>query len=68
LEERRDRGRDDYPVRAMWNSLIAGVVFEHPSIASLRRELRRNAQLRQVCGFDLFKGMAAVWAVTSRFG
>ena len=52
LEEHRNRGRDDYPVRPMWNSLIAGVLFEHRSIASLRRELRRNGQLRQVCGFD----------------
>jgi hypothetical protein len=60
LEGHRDRGRNDYPLRPMWNSLIAGVVFEHPSIASLRRELRRNAQLRDVCGFDLLKGMVAV--------
>ena len=60
LEGHRDRGRNDYPVRAMWNSLVAGVVFEHRSIASLRRELRRNGQLRQVCGFDLLKGLAAV--------
>ena len=55
LEGHRDRGRNDYPVRAMWNSLVAGVLFEHRSIASLRRELCRNAQLRQVCGFDLLK-------------
>ena len=52
--------RNDYPVRPLWNSLIAGFVFGHDSIASLRRELLRNAQLREVCGFDLFKGTAAV--------
>ena len=52
LEAQRGRGRDDYPVRAVWNSLLAGVVFQHPSVESLRRELLRNAQLRQVCGFD----------------
>ena len=52
LEVRRGkRGRDDYPVRAMWNALIAGVVFQHPTVASLLRELSRNGQLRQVCGF-----------------
>ena len=27
LEEARGNGRDDYPVRAMWNSLLAGIVF-----------------------------------------
>ena len=52
LESARGNGRDDYPVRAVWNSLLAGIVFQHPSIESLRRELSRNAQLRQLCGFD----------------
>ena len=60
LERQRRNGRNDYPVRPMWNSLLAGFVFGHDSIASLRRELLRNAQLREVCGFDLFKGTAAV--------
>ena len=50
--ERGPRGRDDYPVRAMWNSLLAMVVFEHVSVESLRRELSRNAQMRWVCGFS----------------
>ena len=31
LEKERGHGRDDYPIRAMWNSLVAGVVFQHPS-------------------------------------
>ena len=35
--ERGSRGRDDYPVRAMCNSLLAMVVFDHVSIQSLRR-------------------------------
>lgn len=60
LESRRGKGRDDYPVRAIWNSILAGVVYQHPSIESLRRELMRNAQLRQLCGFDLLKGIDAV--------
>ena len=67
LERDRGRGRNDYPVRAMWNSLLAGIVYQHPSIESLRRELGRNAPLRQACGFDLVKGVAAVppaWAYT----
>ena len=39
LERNRGKGRDDYPVRAVWNSILAAVVFQHPSIESLRREL-----------------------------
>ena len=46
LERQRGRGRDDNPVRAMWNSVLAGIVFEHESIESLRRELSRNGELR----------------------
>jgi len=60
LESLRGNGRDDYPVRAIWNSILAGIVYQHQSIESLRRELKRNAQLRQLCGFDLFKGLKAV--------
>jgi hypothetical protein len=60
LEQERDRGRDDYPIRPMWNALMAGVVFQHPTVEALLRELRRNAQLRQVCGFEVAKGLKAV--------
>ena len=60
LESQRGHGRDDYPIRAVWNSILAGVVFEHKGIESLRRESKRNAQLRLLCGFDLTKGEAAV--------
>ena len=51
LEKETRNGRDDYPVRAMWNSILAGIVYQHPSIESLRRELLRNGQLRFMCGF-----------------
>jgi hypothetical protein len=60
LEEVRGKGRDAYPVRAVWNSLLAGVVYQHPSVASVRRELLRNGELRQLCGFDPLKGAEAV--------
>jgi len=36
----------------MWNSFIASFLFEHETIVSLLRELRRNKQLRTVCGFE----------------
>jgi len=60
LEDERNGHRDDYPIRAVWNSILAGVVFGHESAASLRRELRRNGALRARCGFDVFKGAKAV--------
>jgi hypothetical protein len=69
LEQERDRGRNEYPVRPVWNSVLAGVVYEHVSVESLRRELLRNGQLRQVCGFAVERGVKAVppsW-VYSRF-
>ena len=39
LEKERGKGRDDYPIRAMWNALWAGIVFQHDSDAKLLREL-----------------------------
>ena len=53
LNGKRGRGRDDYPVEAMWRALVAGVVFQHPSLAALIRELRRNPALLGLCGFNL---------------
>src|SRR5690625_2613740 len=53
LEKQRKNGRNDYPIRAIWNTILAGIVFEHKSIESLRRELSRNAQLRFICGLEL---------------
>ncbi len=47
----RGNGRNEYPVAAMWRALIAGIVFQHPSIESLIRELDRNSSLLGVCGF-----------------
>jgi hypothetical protein len=69
LERERGLGRNDYPIRPVWNSLLAGVVLQHPAVDTLRRELLRNASLRQLCGFDVTRGGIAVpppWAY-SRF-
>jgi len=62
LEQERYKGRDDYPVRAMWNSLLAGIVFQHETIEKLRRELARNGQLREMCGF--FNQVPPAWVYT----
>jgi hypothetical protein len=60
LYQIRGKGRNDYPIIAVWNSLLAGIIFQHKSIESLRRELQRNAQLRELCGFEPLKGAASV--------
>lgn len=62
LEQERYKGRDDYPVRAMWNSILAGIVFQHETIEKLRRELARNGQLREMCGF--FNKVPPAWVYT----
>jgi hypothetical protein len=67
LEEHRKWGRDDYPIRPVWNSILAGIVYQHESVESLRRELLRNGDLREECGFDPHKGSDAVppaWVYT----
>ena len=60
LEQRRGNGRDDYPIRPLWNSFLSCIVFQHASIEGLRRELKRNGQLRSICGFDMFRGLSAI--------
>jgi hypothetical protein len=52
LEKNRGKGRNDFAVRAMWNAVLAGIVFQHESIESLIRELSRNPSLLEACGFD----------------
>jgi len=59
-KDRGPSGVDKYPIRALWNSLIAGVVYEHDTIESLRKELKRNPLLRRKCGFNVFHGVKAV--------
>ncbi len=52
LYRMRGNGRNDWPCEAMWNSFIASFLFEHETAESLLRELRRNKQLRTLCGFE----------------
>ncbi len=60
LELQRKGRRDDYPIRPVWNSILAAIVYQHASIESLRRELLRNGELREACGFDPAQGEKAV--------
>ena len=52
LETERKNGRDDYPVRTMLNLIYAMKIYEHRGVESLRRELKRNSQLRAMCGLS----------------
>ena len=60
LETARANGQNKYPICQTWHALLAGIVFQHSSIESLRRELRRNGELRNLCGFDALRGVHAV--------
>lgn len=52
LQEIRGKGRNDYPIIPMWNSLLILPLLECKSIEMLRRELSRNRDLRKLCGFN----------------
>jgi len=39
---------------------VAGIVLQHPTVEALLRELHRNAELRQLSGFNPILGAAAV--------
>jgi len=48
----RGKGRNDYPIIPVWNSILIAPLVEASSIDSLRRELSRNRDLRSLCGFN----------------
>jgi len=55
LEQKRGKGRDDFPVRAMWNFVISFLLTGHVSWAAHLRELYRNRDLAAMCGFSPLK-------------
>ena len=40
------------PGLVLWNAVLAGIVYQHCSAESLLRELKRNGQLRNICGLN----------------
>ena len=60
LEARRKGRRNDCPLRALWRATEASVALGHPTTASPIRQLRRNAELRDVCGLDALPQNRAV--------
>ena len=49
---RRRGTRCEWSAKAMLTALIARSVYQHSSIESLRRELKRNPSLMRACGFE----------------
>jgi len=52
LVEIRGKGRNEYPVIPVWNSILIMPLLECSTIEQLRRELSRNRDLRKICGFN----------------
>lgn len=52
LKKMRGKGRNEYPVDAVWNALLVMPLLECSTVEQLRRELSRNSDLRRICGFD----------------
>jgi len=50
LNDIRGNGRNDWPIIPMWHTFLASYVFQHQTVEQLLRELRRNSQLRVMCG------------------
>ena len=51
LAAERGHGRDDHPVRAIWNLLAIGLYLRNRNFAELLGELQRNSDLARVLGF-----------------
>ena len=60
LEKKRGKGRNEYPVRVLWNCMLAMVVFGSRSISDFIREMTRNPTLCEVVGCDMYKQMEAI--------
>jgi IS5 family transposase len=52
LDVEHQRGPTEYRARSLWSILIAGVVYQIPSVPELRRHLATNPYLRFLCGIS----------------
>ena len=52
LRRSRGRGRNDYPVTALWEVCVLMPLLRHSSIEATLAELRRNKGLRKLIGID----------------
>src|SRR5215472_10852465 len=52
LRHARGKGRDDYPVTALWGTFVLAIVLRHQSMDACLQELERNAALRLLIGIE----------------
>jgi len=66
LRRARGKGRDDYPVTALWGVLLLTAALRHPSFQSCLDELGRNEGLRRTIGIESEEQVPKKWNI-SRF-
>jgi hypothetical protein len=66
LRTARGKGRDDYPVRALWGVLVLAIALRHTTIEACLGELRRNESLRRLIGIESEEAVPRKWNL-SRF-
>lgn len=57
LRQYRGRGRDDYPVTALWGVTVLTPLLRHPTTEACLGDLRRNAALRRLIGIEHEEGV-----------
>jgi Transposase DDE domain/Transposase domain (DUF772) len=66
LRAARGKGRDDYPVTALWGVVVLRVALRHITTEAVLAELRRNEGLRRLIGIESEAGVPKPWNI-SRF-
>lgn len=66
LRRFRGKGRDDYPVTALWGVVVLTPLLRHVTTEACLAELRRNAGLRQLIGIEREDQVPKKWNI-SRF-
>jgi hypothetical protein len=52
LRDARGKGRDDFPIPALWGTLLLSIILRHVSINACLEELQRNGALRLLIGIE----------------
>jgi len=68
LVSKRKGRRNRYPVRMLWQSLIAAKVYGIATVNGLIRELNRNESLRRVVGIEHVGLVPKPWQFSRLFG
>jgi hypothetical protein len=66
LRTARGKGRDDYPVHALWGVFVLRVALRHVHMEGCLAELRRNEGLRRLIGIESEEDVPRAWNM-SRF-